>query len=159
MRHALNKHGNPRIESPRGQLPITADDLVRIPEIVRSAEQVIHVGKNGLGNDVIRYEKTLDQETILAIEEVRTKRNQLAFQTMWKRKTGGPVSPSSDTSETLRGMNTTNDMENRPSGLSDSQVTTLPGEVNPPPPARCNAQAAALPFLLIRTNPFFPLKR
>ncbi|MDR3176012.1 MAG: hypothetical protein LBU06_05720 [Desulfovibrio sp.] len=131
MRHALNKHGSPQIEIPRGQLPITVDDLVRIPEIVRSAERVIHAGTNNLGNDIIRYEKTLNRETILVVEEVRAKRNQLAFQTMWKRKADEPASPPSHTSETLRGMNTTNDMENRPFGLSDVENIAFPENVNP----------------------------
>ena len=62
----------------RGQIPITDDDLMRIPEIVASYE-ALTTEKNKRGQDVIIY-------TTFYVEEIRLGRHELAASTMYKRK-------------------------------------------------------------------------
>lgn len=130
LRHAIKEHGNPATEIPRGQLPITAEDLARIPEVIRDHDAVVHAGKNKIGRDVIRYEKTLNTETVMVVEEVRAKRNHLAFQTMYKKK-ATDAAPPSLTSETLRGMNTTSNAEANTNGLSKTDNIPSGPKVKP----------------------------
>ena len=77
VRHAVKSHGSPK-EVLRGQIPITDDDLMRIPEIVASYE-ALTTEKNKRGQDVIIY-------TTFYVEEIRLGRHELAASTMYKRK-------------------------------------------------------------------------
>lgn len=85
VRHAIKNHGSPETEAPRGQVPITAEDLAMVPEIIRSPDTRISPSKTAEGLDAIEYRKDIGEE-IVVIEEIRTKQNQLAFKTMWKIK-------------------------------------------------------------------------
>lgn len=79
VRH-IKSHGSPK-EVLRGQIPITDDDLMRIPEIVVSYE-ALTTEKIKRGQDVIIYTKTMD----FYVEEIRLGRHELAASTMYKRK-------------------------------------------------------------------------
>lgn len=108
IRHALNEHGNPEIEARRGNVAITDDDILKAPEIVKAAERIESGGKDAAGRDLVRYVKTVKDGTIYYVEEVRTKRNEFAFKTMWKKPPArdmppGEPAPVPLTSETLRG--------------------------------------------------------
>lgn len=103
IQHVYKQHGNAAMEATRGQLAITPQDIQRIPEIITSSAPE-YVGKNAIGRDVLRYEQRLDSEQVIVVEEVRTKRNQLAFQTMYKIKATKLEPASVHTSETLRDM-------------------------------------------------------
>ena len=84
VRHAVKSHGSPK-EVLRGQLPITDDDLMRIPEIVASYE-ALTTEKNKRGQDVIIYTKTMDDGITFHVEEILLGRHELAASTMYKRK-------------------------------------------------------------------------
>lgn len=108
IRHALNEHGNPDVEARRGNMAITDDDILKAPEIVKTAERIESGGKDSAGRDLVRYVNTVKDGTIYYVEEVRTKRNELAFKTMWKKPPArdmqpGEPAPAPLTSETLRG--------------------------------------------------------
>lgn len=84
VRHAVKSHGSPK-EVLRGQIPITDDDLMRIPEIVASYE-ALTTEKNKRGQDVIIYTKTMDDGITFNVEEILLGRHELAASTMYKRK-------------------------------------------------------------------------
>ncbi len=60
IKHAFKKHGSPKTEEPRGQIAITPDDFERILEIVQNPDLVEYLGKNRIGNDLILYEKEIE---------------------------------------------------------------------------------------------------
>lgn len=86
VRHAIKTHGLPK-EALRGQIPITNDDLMRIPEIVSSYE-ALATEKNKRGQDVIIYTKTMADGITFYVEEIRLGRHELAASTMYKKKKG-----------------------------------------------------------------------
>jgi len=83
VRHILKRHGNKQKEQVRGQLPITEDDLTRLPEIIGNPDAVEYAGKTRVGREAVRYAKVLGDE-IFVVEEARTGRKQLAVTSMWK---------------------------------------------------------------------------
>jgi len=87
IRHALAAHGSASTERPRGQEPVTAADLERVPQIVRP-ENLTGVRAGDSGNPILVYEKRFNGKTIVA-EEVRDKRQHLALQTVYKQKGEG----------------------------------------------------------------------
>jgi len=92
IRHAIEKHGSPKTEEPRGQIAITKEDFSKLLEIIQQADKISLEGKTAIGKDVILFEKQL--EVLYAVaEEVRSvtstkkgKQNRLVFQSFWKRK-------------------------------------------------------------------------
>lgn len=122
IRHTYQKHGNAKLEALRGQLPVTREDILRIPEIVASPDEITSLGKDALKNELIRYRKAFNGTTYY-VEEVRNKRGELAAKTLWKTRTREPVldnqlSPSVLTSKTLGG--------NQPQG-NKSIASVMPG--------------------------------
>jgi hypothetical protein len=101
INHALKTHGTAEREEPRGQEPVTAEDILRIPEILASPDSVEPAGKSRIGLPLIRYSKRFNGDTYY-VEEVRGGRKELALQTMYKRKARGGqmANPSTRTSET-----------------------------------------------------------
>ncbi len=83
---ARGYHGNAKTEEQRGQLPITAEDWARLPEIIGNFDTVEAVGEGGHGTPLIRYSKRFNGTTYY-VEEVRGKRKELAAKTMWKTRT------------------------------------------------------------------------
>lgn len=86
VRHAMKSHGSPK-EELRGQIPITDNDLMLIPDIVTAYES-ISTEKNRRGQDVIIYAKTMMDGITFYVEEIRLGRHELAASTMYKRKKG-----------------------------------------------------------------------
>lgn len=88
IRHALSGHGDSEIESERGQIAITKEDIQNIPQIINSYDKIeLSEEKDSTGNDVLRYTKKINGE-IYYLEEVRNKRHELTIKSMWK--TGTP---------------------------------------------------------------------
>ena len=84
----VNKdHGNEKKEASRGQLPITKEDWVRIPDVVANYDNVEHGGKDSYGKDLIRYTKSYPDGVTRYVEEVRNGRGELSAKTMWKTRT------------------------------------------------------------------------
>ncbi len=78
VRHIQKNHGKAAVETARGQVAVTPQDLARIPELVGDPDRVIFGTANRLGRPQIGYVKTLEDGSMLYLEEVRAKRNQLA---------------------------------------------------------------------------------
>jgi valyl-tRNA synthetase len=84
--HTHNQHGQESREQSRGQIAITKEDYLLIPNIVKSPD-AIHLGeKSNIGTDLIQYEKEIDGICYFYVEEVRKKRKSLAMKTLYKRK-------------------------------------------------------------------------
>lgn len=83
IQHAYHRHGG-ESEYLRGQIPITAEDISKIPEIVRGENTNISGGKTNRGKDAIVYESQQPDGNTIYIEEVHTGKQQLAFKSMWK---------------------------------------------------------------------------
>ncbi|MER2492325.1 LPD38 domain-containing protein [Catenovulum sediminis] len=86
INHTFRKHGNQSTEEKRGQIAVTEKDFNRIPEIVANPDEITNAGKDDLGNQLIRYRKAFNGTTYY-VEEVRSKRKELAMKTMWKTHT------------------------------------------------------------------------
>ncbi|WP_233704675.1 PBECR3 domain-containing polyvalent protein [Helicobacter bizzozeronii] len=83
--HALNRHGDPKIEMSRNQIPLTIQDISNYPNIAKSADVREVQGKK------IKYKKQINGHFVV-IEEVLTAQNKLRFVTMWKSR--GKLRPS-----------------------------------------------------------------
>lgn len=110
IRHILKGHTSQETEEARGNIAITKDDTVLIPEIIETADRVtLSPKKTKTGQEAIRYEKRISG-SIYVYEEVRTGKKELMPVTMYKKRVAtndmspsGPlVETSSNTSETLR---------------------------------------------------------
>ncbi|WP_233704510.1 putative barnase/colicin E5 family endoribonuclease [Helicobacter felis] len=77
--HALNRHGDLKVETPRNQIPITLEDISNYPNIVKSAD-IREVERNN-----IIYKKQINGHYVV-VEEALTKKNKISFVTMWKGK-------------------------------------------------------------------------
>ena len=86
IRHSLNNHGAKR-EELRGQIPITRQDLLKIPDIVSNYDS-LRTDKNKRGQDLIIYSKQFEQDNTYYVEEIRLGRHELAACSLYKRKKG-----------------------------------------------------------------------
>ncbi len=105
LRHIIKSHGDAAREATRGQLPVTAEDVGLIPEIVRTPDAVQAAGVDPTGNPLIRYRKQVG-DVLFYVEEVRRGRQELAAKTMWKTRAtplAAPEGGPAQTSETLGG--------------------------------------------------------
>ena len=84
VKHTFRQHGNPQTEEKRGQIAITKEDFLLIPQIIES-ENIIWVGKNKLGKDCLLYEAIIE-DVFYYVEEIRVGRKELALNTLYKRK-------------------------------------------------------------------------
>ena len=106
IRHAYKNHGDEKAERNRGQQAISRDDFAAIHDVISSPDKTENGGKNKLGHDVIRYQKKVNGNLVY-VEEQRTGKKELAFQSMWKVPTTKDVTsaeqnPPSQSPETLR---------------------------------------------------------
>jgi len=92
------EHGILSQEELRGQLPITADDYARIPEIT-VPENIERTGTTRQGLPAIVYRKQSNGVTYL-VEEVRHKRGQLATTAIYKLKSGSEPTGKATPAET-----------------------------------------------------------
>ncbi len=91
VRHAYLEHGMEKTEIPRGQIPITDDDFEKIPDVLYSYDEIDFSGKNKTGLDTITYKKHMSDNTIFYVEEIRTGKQTLTINTLYKHKnTGNP---------------------------------------------------------------------
>jgi len=100
VRHIDIGHGAPE-EALRGQEPITAEGLARIPEIIERAQSIkLEKGSNPNAQDNFRYDVKMPDGTYFYVEEIRTGRQVLAVKTLFKKKGGPPAMDASSPSGT-----------------------------------------------------------
>jgi len=92
MQHALNEHGVGR-ETNDAQIPITPDDLRKIPDVLFDYDEIAPGKgvKDGKKNNAIVFKKKFDDGTLACVEidqySEKRKSRILRFKTMWKEKT------------------------------------------------------------------------
>jgi len=136
IKHILNEHGDAKKEAARGLIPVTKEDITKIPDIIENPDSISPAGKTRVGRDSILYEKRFNG-IIYYLEEKRIGNNEVAAVTLYKKKAatsnahveGAP----SVTSETLRG--------------SDSNIPPLDDSVNRLEQAHNNVAKGAVEFL------------
>ncbi|MCD8282410.1 MAG: hypothetical protein LUC22_04040, partial [Prevotella sp.] len=85
INHMYSNHGD-EVERLRGQIPITDEDILRIPDIVNNYDRPIEIGTGKTGLQNIIYQKTYPDGTTLYVEEQRRGRKELAAVSMRKKK-------------------------------------------------------------------------
>ena len=91
--HIIKKHGNKAQEEKRGQIAVTEEDLLNIPEIINNPDYTAFGAKDANGKDLIVYCKNMPDGSTFYIEEVRTGKKTLSTKSMRKYK--GEADPSS----------------------------------------------------------------
>ena len=106
INHIINEHGTTSKEAQRGQVAITKDDVMLIPDIVADPDK-IESGELNHGLETIKYTKTIGS-LIIYIEEARTGKKGLFPVSFYKfkRRAGAPDAhpfrmPPAKTSETF----------------------------------------------------------
>ena len=67
------------------------DDVERIPDVIYKADEINFTGKNRTGLETITYKKTMPNDIVFYVEEIRNKRNTLTINTLYKyKRTGNP---------------------------------------------------------------------
>lgn len=81
VRHIKNRHGN----DADGQLPVTAEDLVKIPEIIANYDEVrTNLQNPKTGGQRVAYVKRSEDSLLIYLEEYVRSRNNLKGVSMWK---------------------------------------------------------------------------
>lgn len=118
INHILNEHAK---ETRAGQLPVTPEDIARIPDVVSSPDLVEAAGQTRRGLDAIRYQKRINGH-LLYVEEVRSGKGRLAAQTLYKYPAGG------DAVAEVRGAGGPKPSPHTPETLPDTPPASIVGE-------------------------------
>lgn len=85
IKHTLLQHGNAVKEEKRGQVAVTLDYFEKIPMVIKNPDKISDGGTTKIGRRVIVYEKRVNG-VIMYVEEIRTKKKELAMLTMYMKK-------------------------------------------------------------------------
>ena len=101
IRHMLKEHGNPAVESKKGQIAITEKDIKKIPDIISNPTNITTGTDNRLGK-TIRYIKKYNDNSTTVVEVVPSNSKSLIIKTMWKKPSTltNNIKVPSSTSET-----------------------------------------------------------
>ena len=114
VRHILKNHSNNSQENMRGQVAITEQDILNIPEIINNYDLVRDSGPTDDGKPSITFEKNIDGNNIV-VTYVSDKHNNLEIQTMYKFKNKkGESATGSNASNALNRTSKTNSGTNTP---------------------------------------------
>jgi hypothetical protein len=81
--HAMNRHSDQRVERKHGHLPITREDVFRIPEIT-DPRNIVSFEQDGARLPRIVYELRDEAGVLVAVQELRAKSG-LIFKTLYRR--------------------------------------------------------------------------
>lgn len=85
IRHMIKQHGNPEIETARGQIAITSKDIEKIPDILNNYDNIVKGTDNKEGN-TIRYIKKYSDNVSYVVEVIPTANDTTLYvKTMWKK--------------------------------------------------------------------------
>lgn len=82
--HIRKQHGDATTEAERGQLPVTAGDLARIPEIVTGYDAIRTDLQSDGGAPEVAFSKRVDDGVLVYLARVSNKRSNLSAVSMWK---------------------------------------------------------------------------
>ena len=115
IRHILKNHSNSIAENNRGQVAITEQDILNIPEIINNYDLVRNSGTTSDGRQSITFEKNINGNNIV-VTYVSDKHSNLEIQTMYKFKNKkGASATASNASNALNRTSKTNSGTSTPS--------------------------------------------
>lgn len=125
MHHIRNGHAEVESEVSRGQIPVTAEDMSRIPEIVSDPDAMRTDLEGDHGTKRIAYTKKFDDGIVLYVEQASKKKRDLHGVTMWKYPSTNDVQQILEKSvaPALYGRTGRGHAQNHTSGNRDSQGT------------------------------------
>ncbi len=85
-RHTLRHHGDIAAEAKRGQIAVTEDDLVLMPQLLCEFDTVESADVTKQGTPQARFRKRIGAVDYEVFVEVRRAAKQIAFKTMLKRR-------------------------------------------------------------------------
>ena len=85
VKHTLLQHGNAAKEEKHGQIPVTIDYFEKIPDVIKNPDCISDGGLSKIGRRIIVYAKRVNG-VIIYVEEIRTKKKELAMLTMYMKK-------------------------------------------------------------------------
>lgn len=83
VQHVTARHTNPTIERTRGQRAVEPADFGRLAQMLNNPDSISLADPRPRRQTMIRYEKTIGAERIVALFELRTGRRRLSLVTMW----------------------------------------------------------------------------
>lgn len=122
VRHILKKHGDPLREAAKNQIPVTAEAIARIPEIIASPDSVsLSDTVDGKGRQAIVFEKQFG-DTYITIQGVSNGKKLLQTDTMYIKKEKPRMTqfPMPDAESNVPEINAQSDLPQR---LSTDTVT------------------------------------
>lgn len=131
IRHMIKQHGNPEIETARGQIAITSKDIEKIPDILNNYDNIVKGTANKDGN-TIRYIKKYSDNVGYVVEVIPTANDTTLYvKTMWKKAinnkkeavalTNSNNTPSS-TSKTRGNLASSNSITQNNSNVKNNEV-------------------------------------
>lgn len=131
IRHMIKQHGNPEIETARGQIAITSKDIAKIPDILNNYDNIVKGTENKEGN-TIRYIKKYSDNVSYVVEVIPTANDTTLYvKTMWKKAinnkkeavalTNSNNTPSS-TSKTRGNLASSNSIAQNNTNVKDNSV-------------------------------------
>ena len=85
IKHTILQHGNAVKEEKRGQVAVTLDYFEKIPMVIKNPDRISDGGTSKIGRRIIIYEKRING-VIMYVEEIRTRKKELAMLTMYMKK-------------------------------------------------------------------------
>lgn len=85
VRHIMKEHGSAEKENPRGNIAVTAEDFLLLPEIFEKYDSIQRVEQSYFGKERIMYRKMM-HGTVYCVVEVRGKKQVLSLITLYKIK-------------------------------------------------------------------------
>ncbi|MBE7411409.1 MAG: ParB N-terminal domain-containing protein [Leptospiraceae bacterium] len=86
IRKIVNDHGRAKTEIPRGNVPVTLDDIKKIPEIIAHPDTItLDESDKKTGLPALIYTKKINNQYII-VEKVLTGKNLLSVKTMYKTR-------------------------------------------------------------------------
>ena len=122
LEHIRKSHGDAESETARGQLPITADDVAQVPDIVTNYDAIRTDLRGANGSDRVAYAKRVSDGVLVYLEEVSHKRQNMRGVTMWK------YPPSVDEQQILQSA--TSGQTSETDGGMENSVAPDPAELN-----------------------------
>ncbi len=84
VNHVMRKHGKEE-EKYKGQIPITENDFLNIPNIVENYDDVNPSNKTKMHLEAIKYTKVIENKKYTMVEEIRSGRKKLTMKTLYKK--------------------------------------------------------------------------
>ena len=133
IRHIIKNHGDPLMESARGQIAVTSEDIARIPEILSAPDRVsLSESLDGKGRTVIIFEKNI-RDRLITMQGVAKGKNLLQTDTIYIQKgrtrTTRDTMPSAESAAPV-----INARSEPPLSSSDVNITESASDVNPADP-------------------------